>query len=371
MSTCFGNDIPEIIAVEESSPINVAPGEGKMPRSLLLDPDWDMKSHPSLDPTGENSLNQERDKKLSVQGFFEQRILNADRRFANSKSFVFAATQFIESKQLGSNVNISFQRGKAKQNTDGGLTYSLDDPCSVFDNIKNTPRYWKKKRDELIAKLENLGPFHFFFTLSCADSRYQENFTSLLQDCEIVYKQVKDREMAFIIVNGHEMSLDEFLKQNEGKHEFIRRNVLTATRNFNQRVKSFIKNIVMSKGGDMCVEYYNYRVEFQLRGAGHIHGVLWVDLDNFIEHQSRKDDYYSSFTGLKKAFLSVNNEEDPSLADCQMLQDYADMFISCTIKSPGGKLASEINRHHHTRTCRKRGTNCRFNFPRFPSLTTI
>ena len=87
----------------------------------------------------------------------------------------------------------------------------------------------------------------------------------------------------------------------------------------------------MSKGGDMCVEYYNYRVEFQLRGAGHIHGVLWVDLDNFIEHQSRKDDYYSSFTGLKKAFLSVNNEEDPSLTDCQMLQDYADMFISCTI----------------------------------------
>ena len=291
-------------------------------------------------PLEKIDLIQKEIKKLSVQGFFEQRIFNADRRFANSKSFVFAATQFCESKQLGSNINISFQRGKAKHNTDGGLTYSLDDPCSVFDNIKNTPRYWKKKRDELIAKLENLGPFHFFFTLSCADSRYQENFTSLLQDCEIVYKQVKDREMAFIIVNGHEMSLDEFLKQNEGKHEFIRRNVLTATRNFNQRVKSFIKNIVMSKGGDMCVEYYNYRVEFQLRGAGHIHGVLWVDLDNFIEHQSRKDDYYSSFTGLKKAFLSVNNEEDPSLADCQMLQDYADMFISCTIKSPGGKLAS-------------------------------
>ena len=92
-----------------------------MLRSLFLDPDWDMKSHPSLDPTGENSLNQERDKKLSVQGFFEHRILNADRWFANSKSFVFAATQCCESKQLGSNVNISFQRGKAKQNTDGGV----------------------------------------------------------------------------------------------------------------------------------------------------------------------------------------------------------------------------------------------------------
>ena len=42
------------------------------------------------------------------------------------------------------------------------------------------------KKDELIAKLENLGPFHFFFTLSCADNRYEENFTSALTDCEII-----------------------------------------------------------------------------------------------------------------------------------------------------------------------------------------
>ena len=90
------------------------------------------------------------------------------------------------------------------------MTYTLNDPCAVFDNIKNTPRYWKKKKDELISKLENLGPFHFFFTLSCADTRYEENFTSLLTDHNIIYKNIKGRERAFVIQNGIEMSLNDF-----------------------------------------------------------------------------------------------------------------------------------------------------------------
>ena len=46
-------------------------------------------------------------------------------------------------------------------------------------------------------------------------------------------------------------------------HEMIRKNVLLATRNFNERVKNFIKHIIMAKGSDMPVKYYNYKVEFQ------------------------------------------------------------------------------------------------------------
>ena len=33
-------------------------------------------------------------------------------------------------------------------------------------------RYWSVKRMELKAMLENVGPFHIFFTLSCGDRRY-------------------------------------------------------------------------------------------------------------------------------------------------------------------------------------------------------
>ena len=43
----------------------------------------------------------------------------------------------------------------------------------------------------------------------------------------------------------------------------------------------FVKHISMSKGNPMCIKNYSYKVEFALRGAGHIHGVLWVDWENF------------------------------------------------------------------------------------------
>ena len=206
--------------------------------------------------------------------------------------------------------------------------------------------------------MENLGPFHFFFTLSCADARYEENFTSLLEGHTIVYNMINGRERAFVIVDDVEIIMDDFIKVNLSKHEMIKNNILNATRNFNHRIKTFIKNIIMSKNGDMCVEYYNYRVEFQLRGAGHIHGVLWIDVDRFLERQTSADN--NLFEELKNAFASVNNYQIPSVKECKALEDFADMFISCTLKSPGGQKAKDVNCHHHTFTCKKRGPKCRF-----------
>ena len=106
--------------------------------------------------------------------YFEQRILNKDSRFARSPDYVFAAFAAVERQRLDSNVGISFKRGQRQ--SDG--TYTLNYPYSVLDNTPGTPRYWQKKKYKLIARLENLGAFQLFFTLSCADMRWNENFTT-------------------------------------------------------------------------------------------------------------------------------------------------------------------------------------------------
>ena len=62
-------------------------------------------------------------------------------------------------------------------------------------------------------------------------------------------------------------------------HELIRENVLLATRFFDHRVKKFITSIVMGANNPMIVEFYSYKVEFQERGAAHVHGLLWLALD--------------------------------------------------------------------------------------------
>ena len=160
----------------------------------------------------------------------------------------------------------------------------------VLDGIKNTPKYWQKARYELNAKCENLGPFDMFFTLSCADVRWPENFTSILEGHNVTYTNTYGVEE--ILVDGQ--TLDDFLTAYPSKHNMIRTNLLNATLNFQHRLQMFIKHIVMSKTSSLPMDYYNYRIEFQFRGAPHAHGVLWIDwkkvtslpreeIDNFIE----------------------------------------------------------------------------------------
>ena len=79
-----------------------------------------------------------------------------------------------------SKANICFMRGRKNTTPDGAAQYELNDAFTTFEGIKNTPKYWQKVKHEMIAKLENIGPFHLFFTLSCADLRWPENLTALL-----------------------------------------------------------------------------------------------------------------------------------------------------------------------------------------------
>ena len=362
-STCFSNNYPEIGYKEDTSNLlSIAPGEGKLPTNILEEQDWDIKSFPCLYPDGKNSLHSDRPLKITEQEYFNQRILNKDSRFCQNLGFVFLAIAFLEKKQMERNKGISFIRGKSVKQFDGSHTYSLEDPYSVLDNIKNTPRYWLRARNELIAKLENLGPFSIFFTLSCADMRWPENFTSLLQDQNISYTYKNGEEE--ILINGEDWK--EWLKANESQHDFIRNNLLNATLTFHHRVKMFMKHIVMSKGNPLSIKYHSYKVEFALRGAAHVHGVLWIDWENINNIPKNEIGF------IKKALQNIKDDIKLDDKELSAIVKFADSFISCSLKDPRtSDIVQSVNKHHHTKTCRKYGSECRFYFPRFPSIRTI
>ena len=95
---------------------------------------------------------------------------NQDPRWRDCDPYVFAALYYLEMKRFTQNINISCQRGNVN---DGGFQ-ELKDPMSgkvvdpiqvtnminalkwlfhfhaVFDNIKGTPRYWKKLRNKVV-----------------------------------------------------------------------------------------------------------------------------------------------------------------------------------------------------------------------------
>ena len=197
----FVNDFPEVDVRDPHDPkipVVVAPGEGKIPSNILKETNWDLKSFPCLYPDGKNGLHQKRDVDLSMQACLQQRLLNVDGRFARQLTFAYAAFAGNELNTLDRNINISFMRGKKSTSTTGRTKYSLEDPYSVLENSPGTPVFFKKKRYELIAKMENLGLFHLFFTLSCGEKRYNENFTTFLKG----HKQSINREERRFLLLG-------------------------------------------------------------------------------------------------------------------------------------------------------------------------
>ena len=255
--------------------ISFAPGEGQKPENILTTRNWDRDAFPMKHPDGEYHLHHPRNSKLTEQYYFVQRLRNKDTRFSTDPAYIFAAASYLEKKQLQSNINISYQRGKETRNADGISTFNLDDGFSVFDKVRNTPKYWKTAKYEMLAKLDNLGPFNFFFTLSCADMRWDENFSTILRilGFKIEYEvssAEKDKTMV-VFGENQKMEIKEYLESHvdESLHELIRRHVFIATRNYQHRVKAFIQNILGDKSNPMHVKYWTTKVEFQGRGAGH------------------------------------------------------------------------------------------------------
>ena len=141
--------------------------------------------------------------------------------------------------------------------------------------------------------------------------------------------------------------LPEYKESIRNKSQFYKKHFLLITRIFDNKVKAFIK-LLMANGE---VDYYSYRIEFQIRGMPHVHGVFWLRND------------------LIKPFLDVNNEYKDDEVD-----KLIDKWVSCSLNTGDEKLntlVQEVNVHRHTRSCRKGKTNCRFHFPRLPSRKTL
>ena len=198
---------------------------------------------------------------------------------------MFAAAVFREKKDLLRNIDLGFKKGKKNTSKDGKVQYTLKDPYSVFQNVANTPAYHKKGKMEMIARLDNFGPFHVFFTVSCADYRWPENITAILREhgiglrCSIDSSQGESYEV-FSDTRGW-VTLEDY-RENEMDqtlHEVLRRNVVTATRNYQARVQALMQTIIRHPSNPLSVKHFASKLEFQARGAGHHHGVLWLDID--------------------------------------------------------------------------------------------
>ena len=204
--------------------------------------------------------------------------------------------------------------------------------------------------------------------------RWKENFAAILRDqgFNLSYTVSQDEQGHFDTKIMVEFQKDGILTKKDIKqylteevdsslHELIRGNVLLATRYFNDRVKKFMDLVVMGDNNPMMVEYYTYKVEFQDRGAGHIHGTLWLKLD-MIERlirtnegtlvlgdemadnrdmvtedtENNEKNFDKPFQGLSSTFRKLKNNEVLLETEKEALKNFIDEFTTvCTVTEAG------------------------------------
>ena len=80
--------------------------------------------------------------------------------------------------------------------------------------------------------------------------------------------------------------------------------------------------------------------------------------------------------GLKNSLRKLNNSEEVTEEEIATVVAFTDTFStvslhSAIVGSVVASIADKVNQHHHTKTCRKYQTVCRFKFPKLPSYATI
>ena len=144
------------------------------------------------------------------------------------------------------------------------------------------------------------------------------------------------------------MPLPEFAEKIPNMSSLLKENIMLITQMFDNRVKAFIKNILLKSG----FEHYAHRIEYQIRGMPHVHGVVWFKIE------------------VIKDFI----DDSGSFVYNKKLIAFIDKWISCSLENEDQRLndiVKTVNCHKHTKSCKKYGTYCRFDFPRLPSDETL
>ena len=331
---------------------NIAPGEKKVPSNWVRDKDFDSVTFFELYPTGIGGMFQKRSISLNKFDFVSTRFLSRDRRYSKNADYVFVCQQLLERHLVESNINIKAQRGTTIKEADGSTTISNSNPFDIFKKIPGTPSYWQNVRNELFAKMNQFGPFSFFITLSANEKNWEQVNASILHFEEseglikVVYEngwELNPDKIKFIF-SDKEVSAKEFTPRNG--HKFYKDNFMLITRLFDSRVKAFISKILCA---NTKINHYSYRIEFQVRGMPHLHGVFWLD-QSLIDQYQNDGEYSEDVVELIDEWVSCStNTDDPEL----------------------NELVRKYNCHNHTKSCRRGRTICRFSFPRLPSARTI
>ena len=204
-------------------------------------------------------------------------VMSADPKFRQDKDYIFFLTIVKELIILKHCKSTFFRQARRLPSLNKNSLNNLDRENMVrynrcyqaFENLRGSPMYFEHSKKNLMACLRQNGCPSIFLTLSSAEFDWPD---LVKQIAETVYRR------QFTMQEIESMSDKE-------KNKLISDNVVITTMHFQKRIENFFSIIGYPFFEVGSKKYhsssYFYRVEFQQRGAPHVHSLIWLkDQDN-------------------------------------------------------------------------------------------
>ena len=312
------------------------------------------KLFPNLFPYGIGgflSSNLLKQSNMGFSNYIKNRLLSADPKFRNDSAYCFflllvkeltdmkrSETTYIRKATRVPHLTPNLINEVTKQNL-----FRYDNAYSTFKTMRGTAMYYQDVKKRLMACLRQKGAPTLFTTFSCAEFEWNSLAKS-------IYETVEKKKI----------SLEEIEKKPTAwRNKLLSDNVLQSTLHFSRRtdkIMSLLSNqgIFSHNGQDFVADFFFYRVEFQARGAPHIHCLLWLKSDDTSPPSLWNDNPESE--------ISIE-EQIASFADSVMCGSSSDMNCDnhsefnekCDDCLEGKLLVEKFQSHSHKATCRKKG----------------
>ena len=287
----------------------------------------------------------------------------------------------------------------------------------VFKNMRGTSMYYQDAKKNLMAVLRQNGCPSLFLTVSSAEYKWKELVKQIL---ETEWKQ--EVSMKYV----------ESLSESE-RNKIISRSAVQSTVHFQKRIEKLFNLLKYNDIFDgYTVPDFFYRIEFQARGAPHLHALLWLQDSNgeaaptfwstssikdsklpddlkeclaehLYENNQEEEDYTEHELEKKKKVISdlaknlIFGSIDDAKCNKHMKLNSKDGLPKCNDCQKIKERVLAYNQHRCTFTCHKKKKKiiikedeghgkldqrmtgpkidsyllCRFNFPLFPLDETI
>ena len=325
---------------------------------------------------------------MGFSNYVKTRLQSVNAKFRDDPFYIFFLLLVKELVELRRSEKTFFRKAtkvpklNASSITDTNKEFLMrnNNAFTAYKSIRGSAMYFEAVKKNLMAFLRQKGAPTLFCTFSAAEFDWNELALK-------IYETKKKQKFSLEFVEN---------QTSAWKNKLIAENVLQSTMHFQKRTDKLMSLLTRAflfehDGVKYKVSSYFYRVEFQARGAPHLHCMFWLVGENgevpptlFSEEVSDLHEEGKKLAEFAKSFMqgSVHNmtcpEHSADPGDCALCKDFQ-------------SIVKRYQSHSHKQTCLKKNKiinisekeghgvsdgdcegdylivqTCRFNFPKPP-----